>query len=654
MTHTARCTATALAFLLVAVAFAWPLPVRLRTHLPTPADGDTAVYVWNAWAFHHELAAHGRSPLSTTHVLAAAAPTSLVLHNYTIFADLLAFPLVGRLGVVGAFNAVSLLLPAVAAFTMFLLAFRLTRRYAAGWLAGLAFGFSPFVMARGLGHFSLAGVAPLPLFALCATIALETRRRRYAVGAGAAMAWATLMDPYYGIYCAMIAAALLAFRFLEVSRAPESRLRAALARTASVLGLMAVLLIVAILATGGWSGEITGVRVRVRGLYTPVLIATVSAAIWAAARTRIGPRPAAGPCIRQAGTLVLIGVLTCGFLLAPIVPELMRVLAGGTGLAPPLFWRSGPPGMDLLAFLVPNPVSPLFGAPSYQWVSTLPHGPVENVASVPLVVVAVVAAALIRGVRLPRVWCWLAFSFVLLALGPFVHVAGINTYVPGPWILARYIPVIGAARMPGRLAIVVMLAAAVLFAVAVAHLLASTRRPLLTSSVLTALLLLELSPLPRHLHATSIPEVYAAIPQHGGAHGAVLELPLGLMDGVMSAGAFSPASMFYQTAHGRPIFGGYLSRIPPEVQALYRRDPLLSTLLALSEGREPPPGTEREARAGAPAAVERLRIAFVVIDATRTSARLRGFATDALRLERLAAHEGRELYRPGVRLSWQR
>ena len=38
--------------------------------------------------------------------------------------------------------------------------------------------------------------------------------------------------------------------------------------------------------------------------------------------------------------------------------------------------------------------------------------------------------------------------FGLLALGPFVHVAGINTYVPGPWALLRYVPLIGLVHTP--------------------------------------------------------------------------------------------------------------------------------------------------------------------------------------------------------------
>jgi hypothetical protein len=55
---------------------------------------------------------------------------------------------------------------------------------------------------------------------------------------------------------------------------------------------------------------------------------------------------------------------------------------------------------------------------------------------------------------------WLAFTtvFVLLSLGPFIVIGGLMTHVPGPWALVRYLPIVGAARMPTRLSILVLLA----------------------------------------------------------------------------------------------------------------------------------------------------------------------------------------------------
>ena len=48
---------------------------------------------------------------------------------------------------------------------MYVLAYRCARDRMAAWIAGLVFGFAPFVIARSLGHFSLVQAAPLPIFA---------------------------------------------------------------------------------------------------------------------------------------------------------------------------------------------------------------------------------------------------------------------------------------------------------------------------------------------------------------------------------------------------------------------------------------------------------------------------------------------------------
>ena len=71
-----------------------------------PPSGDTGVYVWNTWVFQHELQ-QGRLPFYTSSILTGtpdAAPANLSLHNYTTFANVLAWPLMPLVGLVAAFN----------------------------------------------------------------------------------------------------------------------------------------------------------------------------------------------------------------------------------------------------------------------------------------------------------------------------------------------------------------------------------------------------------------------------------------------------------------------------------------------------------------------------------------------------------------------
>ena len=123
-----------LAYALVSLAFSWPLPLHLGDRALGPVGGDLGVYVWNLWVFRHEAAA-GHSPLFTSAIFSLGAPTDLSLHNYTLFANLLAAPLLPVLGVVTTYNVLCLANLALGAFTMFLLAWHVTRQ-AADRLAG--------------------------------------------------------------------------------------------------------------------------------------------------------------------------------------------------------------------------------------------------------------------------------------------------------------------------------------------------------------------------------------------------------------------------------------------------------------------------------------------------------------------------------------
>ena len=181
-------------YLVVAVAQAWPLALHLSTHLTGPPGGDTGVYVWNIWVFRHEVE-NGHLPLSTDAILPLAGRRDLSLHNYTVFADVLAFPLLSLFNVITAFNLVYIVNAALAGWGMFLLARRVTGRTAEAWIAGFLFACSPFLVARSTAHFSLAAAAPLPFFLYWLDRAWESLRLRDAALVGLMAAWAAYSDP---------------------------------------------------------------------------------------------------------------------------------------------------------------------------------------------------------------------------------------------------------------------------------------------------------------------------------------------------------------------------------------------------------------------------------------------------------------------------
>jgi hypothetical protein len=636
------------AFVLVAALQAWPLPLSLSTRLTGQPTGDAGVYVWNLWVFRHQLVAERALPTRTMAILPLDGPTDLSLHNYTVFSDLLALPLLSWLDVVTTFNVVYLFNVALAGFGLYLLARRLTGRTWESFIAGAVFACSPFLVARSAAHFSLVAAAPLPFFLLFLLRAWDTRRLGDAAAVGVSVAWAAYCDPYYAVYCVMLG---LAVALGRMSSLQAERLAASGRRTArraidvSIALLIAVIVLVGVV--GGGQIEVGPLRVSMRSLYTPMLLLTVLILVRAAVsvRFRWARRPLP-PARWMAGAgLAAVGVAAA--LLSPQLLALAERQAEGRMVSAPILWRSSPPGVDLVSLLAPNPHHPLAPDRLRQWMAARPNGLVDQVASLSWVGVVIVVLAWRRAaLRLPPLWLAMTLGFALLSLGPFIQIAGLNTHVPTPWAVLRYVPMIGAARMPSRMAIVATLGFSVLVAMALAALTTrfAARRRLVIAGAAAALAV-ELLPIPRTLFSAEIPTIYDTV-RADRRPVRVLELPTGVRDGLSSLGNFNASAQFHQAYHEKGIVGGYLSRVSQQTRQFHLDLPVFGTLMALS-ARDTVSAQELDAaRAGAPAFLERANVGYVVLHSERISPELRAFAVEAFGLRHVGTDRGRELYLP--------
>jgi hypothetical protein len=628
----------------------WPLPLHMRTHLLGSTSGDTGVYVWNLWIFRHELLRHAHLPFSTEHVFAFSGGADFSLHNYTPIAGLLGMPFIAGLGVVGAFNLVLLIFVCASGLATFLLARRLGLAPVAAWIAGAIFMASPVLTGRETVHISLVTAAPLPLFLWALLRALDSKRTRDALLTGLLVAVATYCDAYYGIYCVLMGAFVLAWRFGSVTTFRAAAVSRAGATTVDVLIAVLLLVVVWRVVNGGSDIMVGSLRIKLQTLYNPVLALTCLVAIraWLTWRPAIRFQVPPGE-LRELVRLGAVSIVLCLALLSPVLIGIALRAARGQLPATEIFWRSSPRGVDLLAYLVPNPNHPWFGASTRSWL--LPDRPdafPEFVASFSIAAFVVIAVAAWRRV-LPRLWVAFTGFFLLLSLGPFVHVAGINTFVVGPWAVLRYVPVIGMARSPSRFAIVVALGLSLLFAFALEAIWrrrAGSRRA--WAAALMAGLVFEVLPAPRALYSAAVPEVYDLVASSGANDETerLLELPTGIRDGTSSIGNFNPASTFFQTRHRRPIIGGYLSRVSGWRKRLNERSPMLRAIFALSEGRPVPGDWLDAARASREPFLRRSCVRFVVLDKTLASPALRAFAVDALDLARVHEDASYELFVP--------
>ena len=639
--------AVLLGYVLVASAFTWPLLLNLGTHLTGDPGGDTGVYVWNQWVFHQETL-RGNSPFGTEQILSLTERIDLSQHNYTVFLNLLAFPLISLIGLVASFNLVYLIMSVLTSLMTYGLARATTSATRAeAFLAGVAFAWSPVLIARSTGHFSLAAAAPLPAFIWALVYAEKHRTVGSVALVGLCMAWAALCDAYYGIYCVMIAVLYVATTVVRVTRAPAPATRGPWAWLLDVLIVSFGGLVIGLALGRGGDFEVMGVAVHMRSLYTPVLVLTVLIAArlglwWRPRLTRI---PDLGSLPFKAA---LVGILACIGPLSPVLYGTVEGIVRGQFVSPKIFWRSSPRGVDLLSFFTPNPNHPVMRMLFGDGQVTAPTQFVEYTASFSLVAIVVVAAAVWLAKYRPQTgWWWVTAGFSLLALGPFIYLAGTNTHIPGPWALFRYIPPISLARTPTRFAIVAALGLAMLLAGALVALGTKwPRRRRAITALVAVLLFVELWPAPRTLYSAAISPVYDTIAQDP-RDVRVLSLPFGIRDGVSSSGNFRPRSQFNQTVHHKRQIGGYLSRISPRLVEKMRADhPTLAVLMKLSE---PQPLTVEDTATllGRGAEFVRgTRLGYVVIDSRFVSDESARLVIDAWNLEEIQRDAYLTLYQP--------
>jgi hypothetical protein len=641
--------AVVLGYVLVASAFTWPLLLNLGTHLTGDPGGDTSVYVWNQWVFHQE-ALRGNNPFGTEQILSLTDRIDLSQHNYTVFLNLLALPLISILGVVASFNLVYLIMSLLTSLMTYGLARAATSatRFEA-FLAGVVFAWSPVLVARSTGHFSLAAAAPLPAFIWALVHAEKHRTVSSAALVGLCMAWAALCDAYFGVYCVMIAGLYVATVAIRVTRAPAPTTRPAWLWLLDVLIVCLGGLVGGLAIGRGGDFEILGVAVHMRSLYTPVLALTVLlvarfAAWW---RPRLARVPDLGPLPLKTG---LVCLLACVGPLSPVLYGTMERIVDGRFVSPKIFWRSSPRGVDLLSFIMPNPQHPVMRMLFGDELLTAPTHFIEYTASLSLVAIVVVAAGVLLARYRPKPgWWWLTIGFSLLALGPFIYVAGSNTYVPGPWALLRYVTPMSLARTPTRFAIVAALGLAILLAGALAALgrrWPQQRRAI--TALVAVLLFVELWPAPRTLYSAAISPIYDTIAQDP-RDVRVLTLPFGIRDGVSSFGNFRPRSQFNQTRHEKRLIGGYLSRISERRANQIREEhPTLAILMKMSEPQPLSADDRRVLQARGSGFAGRTRLGYVVIDRRFVADESANLVIDAWHLEEIQRDQHLTLYKPAA------
>lgn len=522
-----------LGYSLLTVVLTYPVAFRLFSEVP--GGGDAWQNLWNLWWVKQALLVLQTNPYHTD-LLYYPNGVNLYFHTLVLTAGLIGIPLqLLGFNLIATYNIVLLMTFVLGGYSMYLLCVYLTHNRWASFIGGLVFTFSPYHFAHMFGHMNLVSLQWLPLFVLallkafepgpiwplpvfCSSVDSVERRAvglplrkspysalKWSIAVGALLALNAYTDWLYAIFAVLFTGLLVAWRLLLRSERRE-------------LG-------------EGWMAWLgAGLRLTVAGV---VFLALTT--------------PIFFPTLKEAAT---------GYAQQP--PQETLVYSA-----------------DLISAVTPSELHPLWGAAIKEQINqTGPYLPMKNpserVVFLGYATLLAVVAGLWRLRRLMQVrfWAFAAVATWVLTLGPILQFMGRTQFtlfsvtVPLPYLLLYKLPLVSIMRTPARLTVLTMMALGVLVAFAVANLLGSRSfawrgllrgRSLVWGFVLPAVILFESfsAPFPMVPPGWNVP-IYSKIASEPGNF-ALLELPLRPFGDYMA----------YQTVHGKPIIGGYISRLPP-------------------------------------------------------------------------------------------
>ena len=166
-----------LGYLALTLVVWWHVWSTHPTSVATCGCGDSSLFQWFlAWPAH--ALAHGLDPLYSTALLHPTG-VNLLANTAEIGLGVLLAPVTWLLGPIATFNVALTLSPALSAVAMYVLVRRWVAWAPAAFVAGLLYGFSPFVLVSLTdGHLMLGLAVFPPLMAACLDDLLVRRRHR--------------------------------------------------------------------------------------------------------------------------------------------------------------------------------------------------------------------------------------------------------------------------------------------------------------------------------------------------------------------------------------------------------------------------------------------------------------------------------------------
>ncbi len=538
------------AYLGASLLFTYPLIATLYSHVPGCCDVWSNL--WNLWWVGHALT-HGQS-IYATGLQFHPTGIGLALHTLSLANAFPAILLQELVGLVASYNLLVVFSFAAAGYGMFLLANRVVEDTRAAFVAGLLYAFAPYHFVEvGVGHLNLASIQWIPFYALFLDRLRATPTTLNAVGAAVSL-WLTALAEwqYLGFLCLLTAAYVCYWGWM----ARESITSRTFVKEMGVFAVASTLLIgpfmypVLAAALGGDGGEgysegvWMGTSTAYAASYGAYLLPSHLHPLWGRAIADLplsGGRVPLGYALLGLAAYGLAGDAILGEWIAGRAARARRLLGRRQALVPV--------GFTLAAV----------AAVSYSLFGESLAGMLAMLA---LSMALIVGYYMLKG-RVLGFWPAAVAFFGVLSLGPLLPLPG-GDYYPLPYVVFYYLPLFDTFRAPYRFAVIVVLGLCVLAAKGAKRLLSKHAGDRVSVfGFLLCLVVFESLAIPLPVADARVPPVYDGLAPP--PDGALLPVPIPPRihqadeDTAIVYGV--PETLYYQTAHKRPIVGGYISRI---------------------------------------------------------------------------------------------
>ena len=534
---------------LLTLLMTWPTLSHLTRAIP--GDGfDGWQNYWNQWWIKEALLVH-QTHFFFTDILYPPSGTSLLFHTLNFFNGLWTLPLQLNFGLTVAYNAVVFFHFVLSGFGVYLLAlYTLTRlktgtlpqwRWAA-FAAGVIFTFAPFHMAHLLGHMQVFSLTWPPFYILWLLRTIDRWQ----------LAARQTADGHAGLP----------------------------AKDLVLTGLF-----LAFTTMVDWYHTLYLL------LFTALLFAWLLWRLW---REK---HPGLRKLLKPAFGIAAMG-LAVGLLFSPLIIP-MAAEAATADYMRPTFEENVVLSADLLAFFTPSELHPLWGQavlPLYQTFTTTTSERLVFAGIMPLAL-AIYGAVKYRRRRWVQFWSLSTLIFFVLALGPYLHIAGQTVQLDGaplpmPYLLLyKAIPFIGISRSLSRYDLMVMIGLGVLAAIGMVRFKPGWQ------ALTVGLICLEFTAIPYPMSAIDTPGFFRSIAQEEEDF-TIAALPMNWD---------RPNPLLYQTVHGKRLLTAYTSRQNP--LDLTWRTPVLQQWRTLQEDI-----IKTDLAAVAPTILQDFQIKYVVLD----------------------------------------